>query len=193
MARYNSMVLLAVSIAVLFTSTHGDTLTGFISTDTRTSSLNAQVSNANYGVLNTWNQDGPFTVFAPNNAAFTEATTAKMLNDLISAAATDPSGIQNLLNGHIAYTKKDSAELTDGTTMQTISGQTLTIYKTDSGAIYVDNMLVVSADNSVSINGVNSVVHIVNAVNFPPSSKPPRLQPAPCPSEHDMSGPLGCP
>ena len=180
MARHRVVAWLIASIALLSVSAQGATITEFLNTNTvgqaastDTTSLYAQVTNANYGVASTWSQDGPFTVFAPNNPAFSDSLVAPKIADLVSSAATDPSGIQKLLNGHIVYGKYASSDLTDGLALQTISGETLTVYKTSSGAIYVANMLVKNADNDVTNNGVNSYVNIVDAVNFPPSSTTP--------------------
>jgi uncharacterized surface protein with fasciclin (FAS1) repeats len=70
---------------------------------------------------------GPITVFAPNNAAFSNLTSGKL-----DSLMQDPAKLATILKGHIVNGKYDKAAiiktLGSGTpTLKTIDGQTLTL------------------------------------------------------------------
>ncbi len=104
---------------------------------------------------------GPFTVFAPTDAAF-EALIASTdgvdeLEDISQASLTQ------ILQYHVANGKVLAADLMDGQTVPTLfSGNSLTIGVSASG-VTVNGADVVAAD----VEATNGVIHIINEVLIP--------------------------
>ena len=71
---------------------------------------------------------GPFTIFAPNNTAF-----SNIPSDKLDALMADPAKFASLIKGHIASGKMDKAAIlaalraTGTATLKTLDGQTLTL------------------------------------------------------------------
>jgi len=100
--------------------------------------------------------DGPFTVFAPTNAAF-----AAVPN--ISAIMKDIPELKKILMYHVVEGEVLSSQLKDGDQFKTLEGQNVSI--TISGSdVSVDKAKVVKA-NVVAGNGV---IHVLDAVLIPP-------------------------
>jgi uncharacterized surface protein with fasciclin (FAS1) repeats len=116
------------------------------------------------GLAGTLSGDGPFTVFAPTDAAF-EALPAGVLD----AALADPNGLlTQVLLYHVVAGSVLSTDLTDGMTPVTLQGSTVTVTISGSNVI-INNALVTVAD----IIADNGVVHVINAVLLPP---PPAIE-----------------
>jgi uncharacterized surface protein with fasciclin (FAS1) repeats len=90
------------------------------------------------------------TVFAPNNAAF-EAIGSAVAN--LSTSDLTKILEYHVINGTVAY----SSDLVNGTKIQALNGETLTI-TTNNGTIYVNSAKVVTPDVLVA----NGVVHVIN-------------------------------
>jgi len=103
--------------------------------------------------------EGPFTIFAPTDAAFTAAIEAldTTAEDLL--ASDDLAGI---LQYHVVSGKVMSGDLTDGQTAETLQGQSVTIGVSDTG-VTVDGANVIVPDVEVS----NGVIHVIDAVILP--------------------------
>merc|ERR1712086_881719 len=108
--------------------------------------------------------DGPFTVFAPTNAAFAAVPNIK-------AILKDIPELTKILKYHVVASEVLSSQLKDGEQVETLEGQKVNI--TISGSdVSVDKAKVVKA-NVVAGNGV---IHVIDAVLIPPatpSSAPP--------------------
>jgi uncharacterized surface protein with fasciclin (FAS1) repeats len=71
---------------------------------------------------------GPFTIFAPNNIAFSNVS-----SDKLDALMKDPATLAAVLKGHIAAGKNDKASIlaalraTGSDPLKTLDGQTLTL------------------------------------------------------------------
>jgi uncharacterized surface protein with fasciclin (FAS1) repeats len=103
---------------------------------------------------------GPFTVFAPENAAFA-ALDAAVLDGLL-AEGNGPL-LARVLGFHVVSgTAAFSGDLTDGQTVTTVEGGTLTIGVSASG-VTVNEHNVILADVEAS----NGVVHIIDGVLVP--------------------------
>ena len=112
--------------------------------------------------------DGPFTVFAPTDAAF-----QALLDELDITAeellARDDLGA--ILQLHVLGSVVMSGDLADGATVTTLNGQTLTVVALDAGGFGLDtededdepNAVITTADISAS----NGVVHKIDAVLLP--------------------------
>jgi transforming growth factor-beta-induced protein len=103
--------------------------------------------------------EGPFTVFAPTDAAFAllpEGTVEALLNDIPTLTA--------ILTYHVAGDNVLSGDLFDGQSIITVNGAAVTV-TINEGGIFINDALV-TADNLLADNGV---VHVINAVLLPPS------------------------
>ena len=105
--------------------------------------------------------DGPFTVFAPTDAAFTA------LIEALDITTDDLLALENLsdiLLYHVVQANVLSSSLTDGQTATTMLGEDVTITITD-GTVMVNDATVTVAD----IETDNGVVHVIDAVLLPPT------------------------
>ena len=103
--------------------------------------------------------DGPFTVFAPRNAAF-DALDADVLAALLEAGNVDL--LSRVLTFHVVATEAFAADLTDGQTLTTVEGGTLEVGVSGS-TVTIGGATVVSADVEAS----NGVIHIIDGVLLP--------------------------
>ncbi len=100
-----------------------------------------------------------FTVFAPNNAAFTALLTVveqENLSDIPSDV------VRRILDYHVVAGEAFAGDLTDGQTITTLLGEELTI-GVDGANVTVNGVSVVTPD----IDANNGVVHIVDGVLTP--------------------------
>ncbi|XP_053377483.1 periostin-like [Mercenaria mercenaria] len=100
---------------------------------------------------------GPFTLFAPNNAAFDKLPPGA-LSDLLS----NQTALVAVLKYHVVVACDYSAGLSSGS-VQTLEGKSVTIAVTADG-VTVDNAKVVTADIPTS----NGVIHEIDTVLLPP-------------------------
>jgi uncharacterized surface protein with fasciclin (FAS1) repeats len=101
---------------------------------------------------------GPFTVFAPTDAAF-EALPAGTIDDLLKPE--NKAKLASTLTYHVVAGKVMSTDLSDGMTPDTVNGETITI-KTEGG-VTINGTTVSTAD----IEADNGVIHVVDAVLMP--------------------------
>jgi uncharacterized surface protein with fasciclin (FAS1) repeats len=103
--------------------------------------------------------NGPFTVFAPNDAAFAKLPKDTLYNLL---KPENKQKLVNLLTYHIINGAKTTSDLT---TMKapTLNGATLDINVTN-GVVTVNDAHVIKADVKAS----NGVVYVIDKVLFPP-------------------------
>jgi pentapeptide MXKDX repeat protein len=123
------------------------------------------------GLVETLKGDGPFTVFAPTNAAF-EALPAGTVETLLKPENKDM--LTKILTAHVVPGRMTAADLTNGLTgkqfnnLQTVSGDALSVQKTASGKVYVfdesGNAFEVTTADVMQSNGV---IHVVNGVLLP--------------------------
>lgn len=111
------------------------------------------------GLVETLQGDGPFTVFAPTNAAF-EALPEGTLESLLLEENRDQ--LIQILTYHVVPGKVMSGDLSDGMTAATVQGSTVEISISDYG-VKVDDASVVTAD----VEATNGVIHVIDAVILP--------------------------
>jgi uncharacterized surface protein with fasciclin (FAS1) repeats len=110
-------------------------------------------------LVETLSGEGPFTVFAPTDAAFSNLP-AGALDELLA----EPSGaLTQILLYHVVSAKALSTDLKDGQKLSTVSGGELLV-SVNEGGVFI-NGLKVSAADIVSGNGV---VHVLDGVLLPP-------------------------
>lgn len=111
-------------------------------------------------LVETLKGEGPFTVFAPTNAAF-GALPEGTLEDLLKPENKDQ--LAAVLTYHVVAGKVMSGDLSDGMTATTVNGNDITISVGEG--VQINGANVTTADVEAS----NGVVHIIDAVILPPS------------------------
>ena len=106
--------------------------------------------------------EGPYTVFAPTDAAF-DAIDPFVLLDLL----TDNDALAEILTYHVAGGSLQSTDLSDGQTITTVNGADVTVSITD-GTVMINDAIVI-VPNLVADNGV---VHVIDAVLTVPDPAP---------------------
>jgi uncharacterized surface protein with fasciclin (FAS1) repeats len=111
------------------------------------------------GLVDTLKGPGPFTVFAPTDAAF-----AKLPAGTLDTLLKDPKGeLTRILTYHVVPGKVMAADITDGMTAKTVEGDTIKFTIKD-GKVYVNGAQVTTADVPAS----NGVIHVIDGVLIPP-------------------------
>lgn len=123
------------------------------------STLVAAVTEAE--LVETLQGEGPFTVFAPTNAAFEQALSDLGLTAEELLASEDLSGI---LTYHVVAGRIMAADAiaADGTEVGTVNGDTIEVSVVD-GNVMIDGATVVTAD----LEAGNGVVHVIDSVILP--------------------------
>ena len=113
------------------------------------------------GLVNTLKGPGPFTVFAPTDAAFTALPPGAL--DSLLKPENKPKLVA-ILTYHVVPGKILSSDLAGKKVMpKTVEGQTLAIDATGS-AVKVEGATVIKADVSAD----NGVIHVIDRVLMPP-------------------------
>ena len=105
---------------------------------------------------------GPFTVFAPTDAAFDAVDPMTLLSLLL-----DNDALAEVLTYHVAGDSVMSTDLSDGQVITTLNGGDVTV-TIDGGTVMINNAMVIVAD----LVGSNGVVHVIDAVLLPPPPAP---------------------
>ncbi|HSB93121.1 MAG TPA: fasciclin domain-containing protein [Flavitalea sp.] len=107
--------------------------------------------------------DGPFTVFAPTNAAFMAAGFATIAD----IEAADPAALRDILLYHVIGARVFSSDLTEGAQPATLGGGTLTV--TLGGGAKVKGTSNTTPSNIIGANVVatNGVIHVIDQVLLP--------------------------
>ena len=114
------------------------------------------------GLVDTLNSAGPFTVFAPTDAAF-----AKLPPETVAALKKDPKALAAILTYHVAPGKKDAAEVVKMKEIMTVQGQPIMITIVDGKVMLNKSATVVKTDVGAS----NGVIHVIDTVIMPPAKK----------------------
>ena len=101
---------------------------------------------------------GPFTLFAPTDAAF-----KALPEGTVEALLEDPTGdLAKILLYHVVGSKAMSVDLSDGQSIATLNGDKIDV-KIKDGSVFIDGARVTTAD----IKTDNGVVHVIDAVILP--------------------------
>lgn len=111
------------------------------------------------GLVETLKGEGPFTVFAPTDAAFA-ALPAGTVEDLLKPENKDK--LVSILTYHVVPGKVMSTDLSEGLKAATVNGAEVTI--TLDGGAKVNGAVISTADVAAS----NGVIHVIDAVILPP-------------------------
>jgi uncharacterized surface protein with fasciclin (FAS1) repeats len=137
-------------------STAKPTIVGGAAADPPFSTLVSAVTAA--GLVDTLNGKGPFTVFAPTNAAFD-----KIPADQLQAILADKDKLTKILTYHVLPAKVLSKNLKKKQTVTTVEGSPATITVKKSGAT-IEDAKIVKTDVKTS----NGVIHVIDTVILPP-------------------------
>lgn len=110
------------------------------------------------GLSDTLSTGGPYTVFAPNDAAFD-----KLPGGTVQSLVNDKPKLTGILKYHVVqgkYTADDLAKMND---VKTLDGKTLTIKKQPDGSVMINGAKVIKADIQTS----NGVIHAIDSVLMP--------------------------
>lgn len=113
------------------------------------------------GLVETLKSDGPFTVFAPTDAAFA-ALPAGTLEMLLKPENKDK--LIAVLTYHVIGAQVMSTDLSNGQEAATVQGEKVKVM-ISGGKVMISGATVVAADVKAS----NGVVHVINKVILPPS------------------------
>jgi transforming growth factor-beta-induced protein len=123
--------------------------------------LEAAVVAAN--LAGTLSGTGPFTVFAPTDAAF-----AALPEGTIPALLADPQGLlTDILKYHVVSGKAFSSDLSNGQQLMTLLGKDVTVTINSNGVFINDAKVSVT-----NIEAQNGIVHVIDAVLIPPVDIP---------------------
>lgn len=108
-------------------------------------------------LVGTLQGDGPFTVFAPTNAAF-EALPSGVVDDLLA----DVDLLTRVLTYHVTPDLVTSTEVVGLSTAPTLNGKDIAV-SVDGGSVMLDDATVIATD----IAAVNGIVHVIDEVLLP--------------------------
>jgi uncharacterized surface protein with fasciclin (FAS1) repeats len=112
------------------------------------------------GLVETLSGEGPFTVFAPTNAAF-EALGA----DTVAAALADTELLTAILTYHVVAGKVMAADVVGLSEAVTVQGSPISISVVDGKVFLNDTIQVIVTD----IEASNGVIHVIDGVLLPPA------------------------
>ena len=161
-----SAMLVVLGTSIFFSSCEKDdtpaptnTITDIVVSSSTFTTLESAVLKANLQA--TLSGAGPFTVFAPDDAAFTASgITTTTLNSLTAAQ------VQNILLYHTIGSKIVAADVPAAPNAKVITaiGDSVFVTKNSTG-VYVNGIKVTTADVSAD----NGVIHVIGKVLIPPA------------------------
>ncbi len=109
------------------------------------------------GLVDTLKGPGPFTVFAPTDAAF-----AKLPAGTVDSLLKNPEKLKDILTYHVVSGSVMAADVMKMKTAKTVEGSSVRI-RTKNGKVMIDNATVVKADIACD----NGVIHVIDTVIMP--------------------------
>lgn len=113
------------------------------------------------GLVDVLKGDGPFTVFAPSDAAFA-ALPKGTLEMLLKPENKDK--LVAILTYHVVSGKVMSKDLSDGQKAATVQGEKVSV-SISGGTVKINDAKVIAAD----VKAKNGVVHVIDKVILPPN------------------------
>ena len=108
------------------------------------------------GLVETLKGKGPYTVFAPTDAAF-----AKIPKDQLDALLADKAKLTKVLTYHVVPGTVMAKEVKPGA-VKTVEGSSITV-RQDAGKVMVDSATVTATD----VKADNGVIHVIDTVIIP--------------------------
>ncbi len=153
-------VLLAVTISSTFSRAKSQDIVDTAVAAGQFNTLAAALKSA--GLVDTLKGSGPFTVFAPTDAAFAKLPAGTLENLL---KPENKSKLVAILTYHVVPGDVTAAQAAMLTQAKTVNGAILKLSARD-GKVMVNNADVVKAD----IEASNGVIHVIDAVLLPPAN-----------------------
>ena len=154
------LALLMTGLAISTTSTQSKDIVDTAVSNGSFKTLAAALQAA--GLVDTLKGKGPFTVFAPTDAAFAKLP-AGTVETLLKPENKDQ--LRRVLTYHVVAGKVSAAEVTKMNSAKAVSGDTIQI-AAKNGKVMVNNANVVTADVGAS----NGVIHVIDTVILPPAN-----------------------
>ncbi len=158
--------LAAAVLALSFTACNDDddapstpalgNIAGVASADPQFSTLVGALTKAE--LVTTLQGTGPFTVFAPNNAAFTKA-------GITSLASLTKEALTPILTTHVLSGNVKAADVKSGAVKTVNTNNDIYLSKNADGVFINGNIKVIATDVSAS----NGVIHVIDNVIVPPT------------------------
>lgn len=113
------------------------------------------------GLVKVLSGKGPFTVFAPTNAAF-----AKVPADTLAALKADPDKLRAVLTYHVVPGNVPASKVVtlNGKRVKTVEGSTVRVM-VKGKTVKVNDATVTKTD----IKASNGTIHVINSVLIPPA------------------------
>jgi transforming growth factor-beta-induced protein len=112
------------------------------------------------GLADTLANGGPFTVFAPTDAAFAKAPKARL-----AALAKHPAQLKAVLLYHVVPGSVTASDVVKLSSAKTLEGSPVLI-KVNEGGVFVNQAKVTTPDVMAS----NGVIHVIDKVLIPPKN-----------------------
>lgn len=112
------------------------------------------------GLTATLEGEGPFTVFAPTDAAF-----AALGQDTINGLLADIPELTTILTYHVVPGRLTAADILAGAELDTVQGARL-IPTVENGGVRIGNVQITMTD----IEASNGIIHVLDAVLLPPGN-----------------------
>jgi uncharacterized surface protein with fasciclin (FAS1) repeats len=106
---------------------------------------------------------GPFTVFAPTNAAFDKLPAGTVDGLMKNDKKAD---LQNILQYHVTTSALKANFFTDGMTLAMVNGENIT-FGVKEGKVMINGVATIVA----SVPASNGIIHVIDAVLLPPAKK----------------------
>ena len=113
------------------------------------------------GLVETLKGPGPFTVFAPTDAAF-----AKVPAATLNALLADQARLRAVLTYHVSAGRVTAADVTRLTSAPTVQGEQIRI-AVSGGTVRLNGSATVTQADVMASNGV---IHVIDTVLMPPST-----------------------
>jgi uncharacterized surface protein with fasciclin (FAS1) repeats len=140
---------------------HGEKKMDIVDTAASAGTFNTLIAAAKAaGLVDALKGDGPLTVFAPTDDAFS-ALPAGTIESLLKPENKDQ--LATILKFHVIAGKVGSVALADGAALETLAGIDANISQTEGG-FNIENARIVATD----IDASNGVVHVIDRVILPP-------------------------
>jgi uncharacterized surface protein with fasciclin (FAS1) repeats len=114
------------------------------------------------GLVETLQGTGPFTVFAPTDAAF-----AKLPAGALEGLLADKAKLRQVLLYHVVPGKLMAADVLAAKKVTTVAGPAAQVMQ-HGGAAMIDKATIVKTDIAAS----NGVIHVIDSVMLPPTTQP---------------------
>jgi uncharacterized surface protein with fasciclin (FAS1) repeats len=116
------------------------------------------------GLVDTLEGKGPFTVFAPTNAAFGKLP-AGTVDTLVKPE--NKATLTKILTYHVVAGKLEASDLTDGKKLKTVQGEELTVKRSGDKIMIIDAKGGSSTITIENVNQSNGVIQVVDTVLMP--------------------------